>query len=240
MFENKVASRWSEAYQGDPLALRTITQIRQLALEYASKRGYEFVLYDTSPSLGVLNKVIISTADGFLVPCMPDMFSLYGIRNIGSALQIWQKEFDTMHALLSDQKRKSFPPRFVRFLGFTIFNARRYTSSSNPWNLAQAHYTYAKAIPDTVVGHIPESVRDYLPPEVLAAPIGGVAVMHSHATLPNMAQKYRCPMWKVPTSASIEDEDKGTISGNRARYQATQGAYHEFAQDLLKRISLLG
>jgi cellulose biosynthesis protein BcsQ len=85
------------------------------------------VIMDTSPSLGSLNKVIISTADGFLIPCMPDMFSLYGVRNIGNALGIWKKQFDTIYHLLSSEKRKSFPTNYVRLLGFTIYNAKKYS-----------------------------------------------------------------------------------------------------------------
>jgi cellulose biosynthesis protein BcsQ len=240
MYENKIAARWSEAYQGDPLALRTITQIRHLCAEYADKRGYEFVLFDTSPSLGILNKVIISTADAFVVPCMPDMFSLYGIKNIGTALTTWKKEFDTMYTLLSDQKRQYFPEHFVRFIGFTIFNAKRYTGTTNSWNLATAHYNYAKQIPETITEHIAEELRSTLPLQTILEPIGGTAVMHSHSTLPNMAQKYRCPIWKVPDCGDIESEDKSTISGNRSRYEATKDGYHAFAKDLLARLQALG
>ncbi|TOA93110.1 hypothetical protein CGK16_24495, partial [Vibrio parahaemolyticus] len=57
--------------------------------------GYEVVLIDTSPSLSALNKVIISNADAFMIPCAPDMFSDYGIKNIGNALRAWKREFDT-------------------------------------------------------------------------------------------------------------------------------------------------
>lgn len=240
MYENKIGARWSEAYQGDPLAIRTITQIRHLCTDYAEKRGYEFVLFDTSPSLGVLNKVIISTADAFLVPCMPDMFSLYGIRNIGSALAMWKKEFATMHTLLSDQKRRYFPDRFVEFIGFTIYNAKKYTGTQNPWNLARAHYHYAQMIPDTITENIAEEVRSALPLERISEPIGGTEVMHSHSTLPNMAQKYRCPIWKVPSCGHIEREDTSTISGNRAGYERTQHGYHAFAKDLIERLQAVG
>jgi cellulose biosynthesis protein BcsQ len=240
MFENKIASRWSDAYQGDPLALRTITQIRHLCLDYAKKRNYQFIFFDTSPSLGVLNKVIISTADAFVVPCMPDMFSLYGLRNIGRALQVWKKEFETMNALLSDQKRRYFPDRFVQFLGYTVFNARKYSGSKNVWDLAQAHYNYAREIPSTITAHIAEDVRAVLPAERIATPIGDTAVMHSHSTLPNMAQKYRCPIWQVPSCGVIEEEDRGTISGNRGRYESTRPAYRSFAEDLLDRLKALG
>ena len=93
-YENKIASRWNDVYAGEALAVRTITRIREIAKMYSEMNGYDYVLLDTSPSLGALNKTIIMTADGFIIPALPDMFSLYGIRNIGKSLVSWKKELD--------------------------------------------------------------------------------------------------------------------------------------------------
>lgn len=69
------------------------------------------------------------------------MFSLYGIRNIGNALKsVWRKQFDTIYHLLSDEKRALFPENFVRLLGFTIYNAKRY-SGVTVWDLAFKQYS---------------------------------------------------------------------------------------------------
>ena len=235
LFEDAVARRWSEVYQGDPLAVRTATRPRELAIAYAKQFGYDFVIMDTSPSLGTLNRLVISTTDGFLIPCMPDMFSLYGIRNIGNALAVWKKQFDTIYHLLSNEKRALFPENFVRLLGFTIYNAKRYSGASI-WDLAQAHFNYATQIPQAIDEFIPKAVRDHLDPSVSAHPIGGTAIMHTHNTMPAMAQKYHCPMWKVPGMA-LEDGDTVTVGGNHKPYQATQERYHDFAKDLLSRLN---
>jgi cellulose biosynthesis protein BcsQ len=238
-YEDTISKRWSDAYRGDPLAIRTITKIRNLCYDYGKQYGYQYVLVDTSPSLSMLNRVIISTTDGFIIPCMPDMFSLYGIQNIGKSLSKWKFEFDTMFKLLSEKKRRNFPSKFVRFLGYTIFNARRYTGVGNEWNLAQAHYNYARQIPETIRNFISPEVREHLPNELLIQPIGNTSVMHSHSTLPNYAQKYQCPIWLVPDNKNIEDEDKDTIRGNSSNYRSTRVKYKEFANDLLSRLAYL-
>lgn len=238
-FENKISERWSGAYLGESLSIRTLTNIRILAEEYARIHNYDFVIIDTSPSLGALNKVIISTVDGFLIPALPDMFSLYGIRNIGSALKQWNKEFNTIYSLISDDKRNRFPQNFVRFLGYTIYNAKKYTSANTPWDLAQAHYNYAQQIPQTVERYISEDVRGHLSAEQANSPIGETSVMHSHNTLPNMAQKYKAPIWLIPSLQNLEPTDRGTIMGNRGTYEATRDRYIEFANSFLERISTL-
>lgn len=239
MYEDKISKLWSEAFQGDPQAVRTITKIRAIARSYAHLHGYKFVIMDTSPSLGALNKVVISTTDGFLIPCMPDMFSLYGIRNIGAALAGWKRQFHTMYSLLSDEKRAEFPEEFIKLLGFTIYNAKKYTAVDHPWNLATAHYNYAMKIPDAITEYIPEVVRDHLTPVLLNEPVGNESVMHSHNTLPGMAQKYHAPIWKVPVADTLEDGDASTVRGNREIYFATKHSYTSFAKSLLQRIALI-
>lgn len=238
MYEEVIASRWSDAYRGDPLAIRTITRVRKLCAELSAIYNYDYVLIDTSPSLGILNKVLISTADGFVIPCMPDVFSLYGIRNIGHALRRWKHEFDTLYLVLSADKRASFPRMFVQFLGYTIYNARKRTGQ-NEFDLATAHYNYARQIPNIIFSSIGTDSRAHLTDEEIRQPVGEKRVMHSHNTLPNMAHKYKVAMWRVPSLPNLEKADAGTIQGNRAVYEATKGAYQVFAADLLSRVSKL-
>jgi len=138
-------------------------------------------------------------------------------------------------ALLSTDKRNAFPRDFVKFLGYTVYNARK-RAGQNEYDLAQAHYTHVKNIPETITNSIASDLRANLPETLIKTPIGGKALMHSHNTFPAMAQKYRTPMWLVPSCQNLEGEDKSTISGNRAAYEDTREKYHAFARDLLQRI----
>lgn len=237
-YENKISERWSGAYLGDPLSIRTITKIREVAEEYSAVNHYDFIIIDTSPSLGALNKVIISTVDGFLIPALPDMFSSYGIRNIGNALSHWKREFNTIYSLISEDKRARFPHNFVRFLGYTIYNAKKYTGRT-PWDLALAHYNYAQEIPAIIEEFISQDIREHLTPEQVSVPIGLTAVMHSHNTLPNMSQKYKLPIWSIPSHAEIDTDDRGTIMGNKRIYEETRAKYIDFSNSFLERINTL-
>ena len=236
-YEYKIASRWTDVYGGDLLAIRTVTQIRNFCEVYAKNYSYDYVVIDTSPSFGILNKVIISTVDGFLIPCMPDMFSLYSIQNIGKSLKGWKRDFNTIFSLLSDAKLSYFPKNFVSFLGFTIFNARKY-SGSGDWDLSKAHQNYAEQIPATIRKYIDADHRKHLTEAQLEEPVGGTAVMHSYSIRPNMAQKYRAPMWEVP-GCNLEGRDRNPILGNRQLYENTKTGFHIFAKDLLTRLEQL-
>ena len=239
MFENKLASRWSDAYQSDPLAIRTITQIRRICEAYGKRNGYDMVIIDTSPALGILNKVVISTADSFLIPCYPDMFSLYGIKNIGRALQQWTKDFGLLRQILSEKKARDLPSENVRFLGYTIYNARLRGDAQNRWKLAKAQFNHAKKIPSTIKNYMPVSAMSIASSSSssdIAKPIGGTSVMHSHSTIPAMAQKYRVPIWEVPNRDDLDVNDRGSVLPNKKQYFATREAYCTFATDVLERL----
>lgn len=253
-YENKIAERWSGVYQGDNLSIRTVTNIRSICQRYTELNNYDYVLIDTSPSLGVLNKVIMSTVDGFFIPAQPDMFSLYGIRNIGNALQLWQREFVSIYTLISEEKRSKFPSNFVQFLGYTIYNAKKYTRDNEPfneYNLAQAHYQYVSQIPETITEYIQESNRTRVASETIARPIGGSSIIHSHNTFPAMAQALKCPMWRVPeVYAGLENSNPEYLAflnqngfeynrGNNGRLREIRESYRTFTTDLLTRINLL-
>ncbi|RYY22777.1 MAG: ParA family protein [Sphingomonadales bacterium] len=238
LYEAKIGERWSGIYQGDPLAIRTATRVRSLAYEYAAKNGYELVIFDTSPSLGALNRHLLSLADGFLIPCSPDLFSVYGIRNIGDALRTWRKQFESIFHFISDQKRSNFPRSFVKFIGYTIYNAKRYSKYENELNLAKAHHNYAVQIPQTIRSSIEQDNMIGIA-GVADTSIGANAIIHSHNTFPSMSQKYHLPMWKLPDCGILDPEDRSTIAGNQASYRATRDAYRGFAQDFLKRADLL-
>lgn len=237
MYEAKIGERWSGIYQGDPLSIRTATRARELALQYARIYGYDIIIFDTSPSLGALNRNLLTLTDGFIIPAAPDLFSIYGIRNIGDSLRIWRKQFETIYHLLSDSKRSQFPKEFVKLIGYTLYNARKYSGQSNPLNLAAAHYHYAKQIPETI--------RRYVPPqsalpfnEILDGSIGNNSVIYAHNTYPSLAQKYHAPMWSLP-NMNLDPIDQSSVGGNQQKFKSTKGIYHEFAKDVIKRIENL-
>lgn len=245
-YENKIAERWSGAYQSDNLSIRTITNIRRICEIYGEIHGYDYVIIDTSPSLGILNRVIISTVDGFFIPAQPDMFSLYGIRNIGSSLEQWQTEFETIYRLISDEKRKKFPNKFVQFMGFTIYNAKKYSSGLNEYDLANAHFAYVKKIPQVISDFIKEPNRIKI--ENLDQPIGDKSVMHTHNTFPSVAQALKCPMWKVPEkykeidtqhSEYLVENSIEVNPGSFGKYRDTKMLYRQFAMDFIRRAEVL-
>ena len=228
-FEATISRRWAEAYTGSPHALRTLSSIRTLASDYAKRFSYDYVLIDTSPSLGDLNKIGIALADFFFIPCSPDIFSIYGIRNIGSALLKWKKEFDVLFKLLPKNQSDLFPKKLVELLGYTIYKCQKKENANNALKIPQAHNNHAIKIIDEIKSHIS---AEFLSNNFGEQSIGDNCIIHSHNTYAAMAQKYHYPIWQLP-DVGIQTSDRGTIMSNKDLYYDTKEKYIKFAGDLL-------
>lgn len=239
MFEAVLGRRYSEINTADPLALRTVSNINRIAKNYALKHGFDFVLFDTSPSLGTLNKVVLSFVDAFMIPCQPDSYSSYGIKHIGKVLDLWIKEFDKLKGALNEQTWKThFEDRYINLLGYVVYNAKKYEKqTNNEYNLAQAHNNYIQKFPQIIKDNYRSELHDKIPQDTMALPIGRSAITHTHNTFTAIAQKYHAPMWKIPAlNKEWDKEDTNTLNGAKPQYLATKEKYESFANDVLERL----
>lgn len=53
----------------------------------------DIFIIDVSPSLDLLNRIILLSADYFVTPLMPDAFSVQGIENLGLTLEAWKENW---------------------------------------------------------------------------------------------------------------------------------------------------
>lgn len=233
-FEGILAERWGTSPDDNVLTIRTITQFRTIAMRYSKQFDYEYVFADVSPSLGVLNRAILMSCDAFFMPATPDLFSMYGIRNIGQSLSKWEKSYNSLINSEMPQLRTLFTSEFVKFLGYTIYNGRG--RKDQPLGLAKAHRDFAKDIPTEIVEWIPIKNVSLNARDVISNSIGGDVIWSSHNTYPTMAQKYKCPMWQIPNQEFDCTDDKSTVQLNKLRYLDTKQAYYTFANDLISRI----
>jgi hypothetical protein len=158
---------------------------------------------------------------------------LYGIKNIGAALNQWNDDYGKFKKVLKPYNLSRFPESPAKFAGYVIVNARKRSDSDNKWQLSKAAYRYAERIPEFVKKHIPSNKYTDSPP------IGGTHIMHSHAGMPSVSQNHHVPMWEVPNVTKNEDDDYFSVMGSRRSYTGTESKYKNFANDLISRIESL-
>ena len=99
----------------------------------------DVVLVDLSPSIGVLNRMILMCSDGFLVPMEPDFFSRQAVNALRQYLPGWVGEFDRNNERLNRHnpeyvmRRRGHRPRF---LGAVL---TRFTHGGNQSALARIY-----------------------------------------------------------------------------------------------------
>lgn len=89
-YENILATGYNNAAAGQQLGYFQTSAIDRFLQEKGLSDEVDVFILDTSPTLGLLNRVILFGTDYFIVPLMPDTLSLQGIENLGIIFEKWK------------------------------------------------------------------------------------------------------------------------------------------------------
>lgn len=93
-FEDTLSDAWLKCLNGEIYSFR-ITSIFKTILDEASQRfNAEILLIDVGPNLGAINRAVTISSDYIVMPVASDLFSLQGIKNLGTTLNLWKKQWD--------------------------------------------------------------------------------------------------------------------------------------------------
>jgi len=149
-YEALLINAYGQAAAGQRIGYFQTSAIDRFLREKGLNEEIDIFIIDTSPSLGLLNQIILLGADYFIVPMLPDAFSLQGIENLGTIYERWKTNWKiTAKALAGDTETKFVLQGDPLFIGYIV----------NSYNV------YGK---QPIVDHrtwmekIPSSVRKYL------------------------------------------------------------------------------
>ena len=91
--ENELSIQWPLCLDGKTRAFRVITSLWRLLAKAAKQRKADVVLIDVAPSLGALNRTALITASHVVIPLVPDLYSIQGLKNLGPTLKAWREEW---------------------------------------------------------------------------------------------------------------------------------------------------
>lgn len=94
-FEAKLAESWPRILDRQVDALRVTTALYRLTRRAAAEHEADVVFVDVGPNLGSLNRAALLAVGHVLVPLVPDLFSMQGLRNLGPTLRDWRAEWAT-------------------------------------------------------------------------------------------------------------------------------------------------
>jgi chromosome partitioning protein len=118
-FEDTLGDTWSGARGGNEPAVRAQSAIHRYISWASAKVEADLVLLDLGPNLGALNRSVLASADFFITPVAPDLFSIQGTENLGNKLVAWRKEWDQCNAAWHDPGVPT-PAGRPTYLGFVV------------------------------------------------------------------------------------------------------------------------
>lgn len=108
LYENTLVSAYGQAASGQQLGYFQTSAIDRFLRERGMNDEIDIFVIDTSPSLSLLNQIIFLGADYFVVPMMPDAFSVQGIENLGSIFEKWEQNWKVTGKALSGNIESKF------------------------------------------------------------------------------------------------------------------------------------
>lgn len=108
LYENLLVSAYGAAASGQQLGYFQTSAIDRFLRERGLHDEVDIFVIDTSPSLSLLNQIIFLGADYFVVPMMPDAFSVQGIENLGTIFEKWKQNWKVTGKALSGNTESKF------------------------------------------------------------------------------------------------------------------------------------
>ncbi|MDQ3110029.1 MAG: AAA family ATPase [Bacteroidota bacterium] len=93
MFEDKLSENWGKCNDGDEAAFRIISSFYRIIIEAGDRMQADYCIIDIGPNFGAINRATLIAADYVVVPMAADLFSLQGLKNLGTRLEKWRNEW---------------------------------------------------------------------------------------------------------------------------------------------------
>lgn len=123
-FEADLNDFWAQCLQRKARGFRGTTAISDLVSELCGDLQIDYVLYDSGPNIGPLNRAVLLDCDQFIVPVACDLFSLRALKTLGRTLVDWITSWETI-ADLAPAGTSLLPGKPV-FLGYIPEGFRTY------------------------------------------------------------------------------------------------------------------
>lgn len=154
--EDFVSSEWMDNKRIGG-SLKTICFVKNLLATLENR--YDYIFFDLGPSLGAINRVILLSVSGFLLPMSSDIFSLRAIENISHSLSTWCNHFNERLSMYEEQRGARFSINGVevkataRFIGYVTqqYKAKTENGEKRP----------VKAY-DEIISQIPDKIKHLL------------------------------------------------------------------------------
>ncbi len=198
-FEADLTEFWSQCLQRKARGFRGTTAISELVNSVSYELGADYVLYDSGPDIGPLNRAILLDCDAFIVPVACDLFSLRALKTLGRSLIDWITSWDTI-ADLAPAGTALLPGRPM-FLGYIPEGFRTYGGVPT-----QQQARYLAQIDKEVHSQVVSLLRELDPALVADRPTYRLGEVKNFGALVPASQREGRPLYEADAGSPEQRE----------------------------------
>jgi cellulose biosynthesis protein BcsQ len=203
VYESLLITAYGQAASGQQIGYFQTSAIDRFLREKGLNEQIDIFVIDTSPSLGLLNQMIILGADYFVVPVMPDAFSVQGIENLGTVYEKWKNTWKiSAKALAGNTETKFVLQGDPLFIGYIVNSYNVYGEQP-----IADHRAWMGKIPDKVRTYLSEKYcRNGLVESSWKTPL---QTIQDYGRIPSKCQEFGVAIYDL-NPAQIADTHQGT------------------------------
>lgn len=142
-FEDVLSDAWLKCLDSQVYPFRLTSIFKTIIEEAAQQFNAEIVLIDVGPNLGAINRAVTISSDYIIMPVASDLFSLQGIKNLGTTLNLWKKQWDQRKQLKPQNLTIRIPENNTNPVGYIVMQYS--AKESRP---VKSYLKWANRIPD--------------------------------------------------------------------------------------------
>jgi len=222
-YQDLLISAYNQAAWGQEIGYFQTSALSRYMLEKWLSDEVDIFVIDASPSLDLLNRIVLLSSDYFVAPLMPDAFSLQWIENLWKTLENWKTDWrNTGKALARWVASEKVLGGEWLFLGYVINSYNQYNQG-----VIRTHQEWMELIPESVKKFLSEKhCRNGL---VEKSWTESLADIKDYWQLPSDAQMVEKALCEL-----IEGKDFDSVKGTVDNFDIACEQFEQLSQKILE------
>lgn len=119
-FEDSLSDAWLKCLNADIYSFRLTSIFNTIFQDAVNQFNAEYILIDVGPNLGAINRAVTISSDFIVTPVASDLFSLQGIKNLGTTLNTWKRQWNQRKELEPANLTFDIPNNEAKPIGYIV------------------------------------------------------------------------------------------------------------------------